>query len=399
MEKYYYEFVSSLKKFVENLNRYVPNQGCSDFIQYFDQLKMGKVMLRYLNKMRKYETELKNRDELMFKDSLEILPNIDLHILWPQLKTGQKNKLWTIMQILYIQSELLLNNSETKDNTSQKNKVLNQMIDNIGESNPEKTTENKDIDNKYELTINPYIGILPESHQTSGYSMNEMFSGPELLPGDNPTSSGIFGNLGNLLDVEKLSEELKNMTPDQIDEATNNIKSLLGDADEKTTEVIHTMLKDIQNELKTAPSDTSDPWGFLGKISERVAQNLHGKLDDDGVVMSNLINSTQKLGNCKDANGNPIFGGTMNPFNMLQGLIGKMSGMQMPGSVNPPPTANTPSPQDMLKEMGLQDFDLNNVGPDNMAAMQQQIFKNVKGMNMQNFMNPQKKKQNKNKKR
>ena len=44
----------------------------------------------------------------------------------------------------------------------------------------------------------------------------------------------------------------------------------------------------------------------LGKISEKVAQNLHGKLDDDGVVMSNLINSTQKLGNCKDANGNPI---------------------------------------------------------------------------------------------
>jgi len=428
MEKYYHEFVGSLKKFVENLNRYVPNEGCADFIKYFDQLQMGKVMLRYLNKMRKYEVQLKNKDETMFANNFEILPNIDLHIYWPKLKSGQKNKLWTILQILYIQSEILLNNSEIKDSSSEKNKVLNEMIDNIGddvENNGFSSSDKKNIqlnessncittrsiDNKYMLTINPYIGILSESQQIpeSGYSMNEMFSGPEILPGDSPNSSGILGNLNGLLDVEKLSEELKNMTPEQIDEATNNIKSLLGDTDQKTTDVIHTMLTGIQNELKSESIDTSDPWGCIGKISEKVAKNLQSKLDDDGVVMANLISSTQKLGNCKDANGNPIFGGTMNPFTMLQGLIGKMSGgvenqkfsgsvpqmPQMPqinkncnkNSVNSP----NPTPQQMLKEMGLEDFDLNNINPGNMAAMQQKIFKNIQKMDQNSNKNTNRK--------
>jgi len=66
MEEQYKNFVGNLFKFISALNRYHPHEGAKKFLEVFDKLDMGKVLLRYLNEMRQYEDQLKNRDEVIF---------------------------------------------------------------------------------------------------------------------------------------------------------------------------------------------------------------------------------------------------------------------------------------------------------------------------------------------
>ena len=112
MENYYNQFVSNLKKFISDLNRYCPNEGCHNFLNVYESLDMGKVMVRYLGTMRKYENKLKNCDESLFTEKLALFPQIDMRELWVKLSSGQKKKIWTYLQLLYIQCEVILNHKE-----------------------------------------------------------------------------------------------------------------------------------------------------------------------------------------------------------------------------------------------------------------------------------------------
>jgi flagellar hook-basal body complex protein FliE len=329
MENSYTAFVQNLHKFVSDLNRYVPNKGSQDFLKVFNKLDMGKVILRYLSTMRDYEDKLQAKDESIFTLNLDVFPGIELDELWQQLSSGQKKKVWTYLQILYIQSELILDYENTQQ-SSDKQETLGNMISNVTEYQNEvsknaendetsvKSNDDTDVtdvvdantgDELTTLQFDPFVGV---GNANEEYSTNDMFAGIENLPDEKMTPG--LSSLANLVGIDKmipnldeLKNQLKNMDKKDIDDATNNIKSLLGDnVNDQTSDLISDMLTNITDELKKEDMEQGDPLQNIFKIAETVATRMKPKVENSNVDMQELLNSTQNIAsNCKDSEGKP----------------------------------------------------------------------------------------------
>ena len=395
MEKHYEEFVKNLYKFISDLNRYTKDEGTKKILEVFDKLDMGKVMLRYLNTLREDEENIKSRNEDVFKKDVIIFPGVNLKNLWTQLSDKQKEKVWTYLQILYIQSELVLNFKESVSDNTNKNKTITTMIDDVKEH----TDDNKQIvvkedeqDEFNNLGFNPFVGIGGDSGQ--GFTCEQMYSGLDNLEDDQPSTpglgalAGMFG-VDKMINIEELSNQLKNMDKEEIDKATNNIKSLLGtEEDENTTRLISDMLTNITDELKKDDISKGNPLDNIIKIAETVASKMKPKLDENNIDMQNLWNSTQSLATqCKDEEGNELFSGANNPFNMLNQMMGMAQNMN-DGNPNGQPM----NEQDMMKNasnmlngMGLNmnnmDFNNMNLGNFDLGNMMNQMSQGNFGQN------------------
>lgn len=349
MEQYYHQFVTNLSNFISDLNRYIPNAGCDRFISVFDKIDMGKVMLRYLSTMRDYETLIKTRDELLFTNKLVILPDIDISEFWPKLSSGQKRKVWTYLQLLYVQSELILNYKESAQGDTEKNKTLKTMLSDV----KDKDNDNDKNTSTEEFTFNPYVGI--GGSQTE-YSIDEMYAGHDY-PDEEQATPGLGSlasmvGLDKMLNVDKLSEQLKNMRKEDIDEATSNIKGLLANnVDEKTSGFIGEMLTSITDELSKDDISKGNPIDSIMRIAETVADKIKPKMESQDIDMTKLWNSTQELANnCKDDDGNTPFGSNRNPFGMLNSLVSQLNNAD-PSEVDQEAYMN--SCNDALRSMGM----------------------------------------------
>lgn len=361
MEQYYNQLITNLNGFVSDLNRYIPNEGCSKFLEVFDKLDMGKVMLRYLNSMRDHEDELKNRNEVMFTNDLIVFPNINLSEFWPNLSTGQKNKVWTYLQILYVQCELILNFKESSESSSDKNKTLKTIVENMKEA---ETVENE---------FNPYLGV---GNNNTDYSVNDILSGCENIADGihKPGLSSFAGTIGldKMLDVDKLSDQLKNMKKEDIDQATSNIKGLLStNIDEKTSSILDVMLSNIQEELQRDDVASGNPLDKIMKIAEKISDKIKPKIESEGLDVSKLWSSTQNLANsCTDENGKTPFTGGIDPFSLINKLMTQTQGSGSEQDQGLGQEDYIKQCNSTLQSMGLNGIDLSRFNPEAIKQMQ-----------------------------
>jgi hypothetical protein len=332
MEHYYKKFISTLKQFINDLDRYAPNRGCQDFLKCFDQLHMHKVILRYVGMMREHEQALKNCDESIFNNKLIVFPGIDLAEIWPNVANEKKKKLFIYLHTLLVISDMMiqLSNSETPTPTSSTLPVSNVAVSKDG------------VD-----TFDPFVGV---GRNDDVLDVNNMFDG-ELPPEEQTAGTSMMPGLNSLMgmsgfNMNELTDQLKNMNKDDIDDATNSIQSLLGSGtDDQTSGLISDMLTNIRDELKNDDISSGNPVDNILKIAESVANKMKPQMENSQVDMSQLFNSTKNLAdNCKDKNGNSLFAGGANPFELMTKMMGSMSPGMMPPGMMPPgmmPTTNT----------------------------------------------------------
>lgn len=355
MEHYYQQFVKTLKNFIRDLNRYVPNEGCKKFLECFNDLDMYKVILRYEGMMREHEDKLKNMDESVFNNKLVVFPGIELQSLWKDIKEEKKKKIFTYLHMLLVISDMMIKSGESESK------------------------------NANEENFNPYLGV---GNSSESLSVSEICS--NNLPEDKPTKPGL-GSLANMIGVDKmfnikqLTDQLKNMKKEDIDEATKSLKSLFGNnIDDGTSEVISDMLTNIKDELGKDDISEGNPLDNIVKIAESVAAKMKPKMENGSIDMSKLWSSTQNLtSQFKDQNGQELFG--KNGFNPLD-VIGKMMGNQNssnplnplnpqgPSSQSPPGPPGPPNMtqeeymnkcNEMLKNMGMNNINFDDVNKNN----------------------------------
>ena len=347
MEHYYNKFVKTLQDFIKDLNRYVPNAGCTKFLECFDKLDMHKVILRYVGIMREHETNLKNCDESVFVNPLFVFPGINLSELMSKVPQEKKKKIFIYLHTLLVISDMMVQSANESEVTP---------VDVVPSQNP----TNND-------TFNPYIGVGVNDGEA--LSCSQMYSAkyPEEPQQQKPGIGSIVSSMGidKMLNLKQLTEQLKNMTKEDIDEATESIRNLLGkDANDKTTILINDMLHNINDELKNDSIGTENPLDNIVKIAESVASKMKPKMENDGVDISQLWNSTQNLAErCKDANGNTMFPNGMNPFDMVNKML---SGKMGPNGPRPndiqdmlnniPLPSDMPIPPGMTKEQYLAQY-------------------------------------------
>lgn len=330
MEIHYSNFVTTFYKFIGDINRYVPTNGTKKSFEEFHKFDMAKLIFRTFHLLNDNITNINNKNELLFEKPFILLPDVDISSIWPNLIKGQKDKTWTYLNILQIESELLMNHTtQSQSITEQQDITLSQTEVNDDQSlamvhiDAETTSTTEPVPEEF----NPYVGIGCTNNTL--YGVNEMFS---ALPTEDENQSCGPGietiakmiGLNKLVNFEELSEQLKNMKKEDIDNATNGIKGLLGDnIDEKTSALFKTMLTDISEEMKSTELGKGDPFKNLMNIAETVAGKMKPTIEKDNIDISQLINSTQVFANqCKDKDGKPIFDGKMNPFSLLSQFVG-----------------------------------------------------------------------------
>lgn len=293
-------FVANLHKFVSDLNRYVPNNGCTKFLEVFSKLDMNRILIKYLNSVRPVEIKLKNRDESVFTSKFIPIPGIDLTSLFKQLQNDrQKTKVWTYLQILYVHAEMIAKyGTEEKEKESDTKLSKDLLIKNIYDDVKSNIMNSTDTDTDTQLTtesdtqmmFNPYIGIGSDD---TDYSVDDILAGPMSMPDDGvskPSFDSMIKLLGvdKMLNIEALKHQLQNMSEQDIEEATQQVKAILGDnADnEKTSNLISNMLHSIQDELKHGEmnnNSNNNPFDSMMNIAEKVAAKMRPNIKEEDI--------------------------------------------------------------------------------------------------------------------
>jgi len=344
MDETYRQFVTTLHKFITDINRYISTPGCQKFLEVFEKLDMDKVIKRYYTLMKPIHDRLKAKDETIFQQPLLIFPGINLSDMWAGFNSGQKTKIWIYLQILFVSSEVL----QTGEN-----------------KNTPAANQQQIVTTPSETTFDPFVGV---GSSDTNFSITDLHSGPDVLPGMEETSSG--GLMESILggEMSKMTEEFQNMTDDQIEEASTNIKSLLGaNVNPALSNIISEMLVGIKDELKnTDKTKKGNPLKNMMKVAETVANNMKPKIESSDVDMSQFMESAQNLASSVSGpDGKGIFPAGFNPFDMMRGIMKNDPNLQQGGADGPPMTEDQfmQNYQQMLGSMGMPNFDLSKLMP------------------------------------
>lgn len=316
MQKHYENFLTTLYKFVTDLDRYQQTPGTKQVLEIYNKLDMAKVIFRVYTLLHQNNKSIASRDESLFQQTFEILPNVNVSEIWPNLVSGRKQKVWTYLSILHIESDILVNSKGEEKKPVEPVKIETQT------------------DKKEPLVFDPYVGIGGNDQSGQEYCVEDMYSSLANMPEDDGNSGPGLESLANMIGLNKmidfdgLSEQLRNMKAEDIDNATNNIKEMLGEGiDEGTSDMISSMLGDISTEMKTKDLGKGNGFKNIMSIAETVAGKMKPKIQNGELDLNKLVNSTQMFANnCKDKDGNPMFDADSGPFAMLTKLMANMTG-------------------------------------------------------------------------
>ena len=323
MEENFRKFITVLYDFLKDLNRYCPTAEVKTLLNpdIYQNLPMGQICLRYYTVMKDNAIDIENRNEKIFDHPLIILPDINISKIWFQLSKRQKNKIWTYLNILYKLCDIILNSED----------IPPEQPPEQPPTQPEQQPEQQEQSPTPEpaqpaLNFNPYEGI---GVSTEKYGIKDMFSGPETLPGEKQGGMGGMGGMGDMagmlglskmFNVKELKNQLRNMSTEEIDAATKNLKDLLGSGvSDKTSGLISNMLTNITDELKKTPDSDGDGFDDIMKIAETVANNLQPQIERNKIDMSELLQSTEGL--TKKIAGQS---GAVNPFSLVNTMMGNL---------------------------------------------------------------------------
>lgn len=372
MEKCHDMFIANLMLILGTLQE--TNKNASKLIDAFnnDQIdvqKEGTIIKKIHTVLDNHSTLLENKDPQLFNlvettdkkvIKLTIIPAIDIALSWEKINEVQKENIWKYLTNI---KELTHNMiyEEFDKNSNQLVKV----------DTPQTIfTEFKFMfpDSKLLLPddFNPYIGV---GSNDLSFGVTELLSGPEHLPENAQSASG-FGKLfgiDKLLNTEELMKQLKNLTKEDIDAATQNIKKLLEGTDENTSDVLGLVLNGISEELKKDDITAGNPTNNILKIAEGVATKVMPKINKKKIDVDKMLNSAKNLATkYKDKDGKPLFDEKNNPLNIVTQLMeGQLKNSRQAGNKkNKNNTTESNSEeecikqcQNIIRQMGLPNMD------------------------------------------
>ena len=284
--------------------------------------KVYSVLTSNVNYLKDRSTKLFNmKDRTNDKTvKITIIPAIDIGASWNLIDETVQDKIWIYLNSLYVNSTMMINCVNTPDGTNNVS-CVDFFMENLNEDGiikefwvkyPDSTIISKN-------EFNPFVGV---GANNADYGVSQILSGPSNIPdGASTSSDGMAQMLGldKMLNMKELTENLKNISPGEIEKATQSIKSMLGNVDENTSQMIDIMLSDISNELKKEETTSGNPIDNIVKIAQTVAKGMMPKIDHGKIDMNKIWNQTKNMANnCSD--------GGINPLSMLTGFMEKQMG-------------------------------------------------------------------------
>lgn len=312
-----------------------------------------------------------------------VIPGIDIGASFSAFNTEDQKYVWTYLKSMYVSCVKMINiaNNSNGNITTQNIVAEFESELDIKKINTEYWAKFPDSHVILKQEFNPYIGV---GSSTNEYSLDDMLSGPEILPNQTAPisltgSDGISNivkmiGIDKMINMEELTNQLKNMTDEDIEKASQGIRQMLGeDADESTTEMIDSMLHNINSELKKeAINGTGDPISNVVKIANNVAQNMLPTIDQNKIDMEKMWDQTKKMTNkCVDKDGKPLFNGKDNPLSFMTSFMEKQINMYKGKTTGKTDTSDNMSEADYLKECQkmMAEMGMPNISPDQLKNL------------------------------
>lgn len=176
--------------------------------------------------------------------------------------------------------------------------------------------------------FNPFIGVMNDNERIT---VEQMFATNGIKP-VNFSSTGSMESMLNMMGVESListdnlKKQLENLGSEHVDEATSKIIEMLGAQDNPDVkEVCGTLIKDIVENLKTNGIQN------IGSTLMDIANKTKGKINMEKMKQTAssmqyfMNNSTEKMKEMKDENGNPIGENLMNTLSTYMNMMNRMN--------------------------------------------------------------------------
>lgn len=278
---------------VVNLNKYYPNNGCAIIIDLYNKLDISMVLVKFLKIMEKHHALLKNKHDLddedeqaIFGTDLIILPDVNLKHIWPQLSVAQKNKIWVQLRLIYLTGMHVLA-TETPTIINKKSTVVAQV-------EPEPSTI--DRSNFY---VDPIKGV---GQNVENYDTTALLKSTELLGSAGPKEFDVetvmsMLKLDKYIDLDKMTDQLKNMSSEDVEAATSSIQSMLVVKDENTQNFLGNLFSNIKNELNDADfseGGTNKMKQFMA-IAGRIADDLRPQIENKNIDAKSILNNATGL--------------------------------------------------------------------------------------------------------
>lgn len=332
-EQHYKNFVATFYKFLYDINRYVPTSEMEQILNAYKDFDMVKVIFRVHKLLKAIENDIQKCDVKLFSKDLFILPSINLSSLWNRMNPNQKKKIWTYLSMLLLQTDIFYSaDTNNEENNNNDNKQVT-------------TTE-----------FNPYVGV---GNSNQNYSINEMLSSIPTIEEDQPMNIGIDAitkmmGLDKMININEIASKLKNMTDEDRDKATEQLKVAFGaENDPATCNFITSMVNNLTEEVQKGEGDTS-----LQKILESMAPKVSASIAENNLNVPQLMQSAKNFAKNQSPEAAQMFGG-IDPFAMLEKFAG--------GTMNEQECKK--ECDNMMKQMGNMGMNMGDMNMGNMSMM------------------------------
>lgn len=240
-----------------------------------------------------------------------IIPGVDIYLIYQKSDDIYRENLWRDLKMIFVSVVRMIHLT----NGLEINKEVQEIL---SEFENELVIKGVKIGDK---EFNPFVGVGGDA---GNISTDDLFNNVKYDPNMKIEDMAKLMGVDKMMNMDELSEQLKNISPDDIEKASDNIKGLLGmQNNDDASQVITMMLSDITKELKS--NDLGGINGIFG-IAEKVAKRLTPVINSKNINPETLFAGTKNL--IKN-------GGASNPgMGMLYSMMEKQMESAKPQNAN-----------------------------------------------------------------
>ena len=288
LQFYTEQFELKFKELINDLfNKYPDKLEIIVYKRTLDKLDYGKVSENFCTSLNEYSDLITNKDESLFSvEKLEFIDQLKFGDIWTEeLTQPEKDTIWQYIQILYLLSNLI-HKTPNENNTS---------IASAAPGAP--NSENK----------------ADKSNIADNFNFDEIFKSIQENAGENK---------------EKFN--LNNLSQDEINKATNDIKEKLNNSDnnimtdmigEINSELNSMVLNKDKSEVNENKKNEIDPQLENAPQVEMMSKMLN--INDDGI--KGILNIATKVSQKYQQK---VESGELNPEDLMKSAQSMLMGMQ-----------------------------------------------------------------------
>lgn len=323
MSEYYLtQFEEKFKELIETLSNKFPDKlEIKVYNKSLNRLNYTKIAKHYADTLKQYSNLITNSDESLFNNKIEFIDQINFDEIWSSnLSADDKKSLWQYIQILYLLSTLIQSNNNLVNTVpTTKCKTLSKSTDEkLSKSADEKLSKSVD-----EILSESADEIL-STDEILSKSVDNILSadGKTSIKGDtDETIYNLINNMKTNLEDDKIKLDLNNISKDQIDDATNVVKTQF-----KSNNIMDDMINEINNELTNIVDNKNVE--EVGDVQynnpqiDMMSQMLNLNIDKGG--LGNIMNIANKISQKFQSR---VENGELNPEDLMKSAQNMLQNM------------------------------------------------------------------------